>query len=219
MKCPHCLTDFHDSWTSVSVAWPERYLLRSREGHWEVSATKCPSCESATIHLVTKSPLSGAALREIRVWPKGVARTPLPKDVPAKFADDYQEACLVLSDSPKASAALSRRCLQLLLRERAGVKPQKLHLEIDEVIKSGQLPPYISEVTLDTLRHFGNFAAHPEKDVNTGEVIDVEPGEAESCLDTLEALFDFYFVQPAVQAARKAAVNKKLTDAGKNPIP
>ena len=31
--------------------------------------------------------------------------------------DDYEEAALVLSISPKASAALSRRCLQTILRE------------------------------------------------------------------------------------------------------
>ena len=76
------------------------------------------------------------------------------------------------------------------------MKPWKLHAEIDEAAKSGKLPPYISELLLDAVRHFGNFAAHPEKDVATGEIIDVEPGEAEWSLDVVEALFDFCFVQP-----------------------
>jgi hypothetical protein len=31
----------------------------------------------------------------------------------------------------------------------------------------------------------------------------------------MEALFDFYFIQPARIAAQKAAINKKLQDAGK----
>ena len=31
-----------------------------------------------------------------------------------------------------------------------------------------------------------NFAAHPIKSMHTGEVIEVEPGEAEWLLDTLE---------------------------------
>jgi hypothetical protein len=53
------------------------------------------------------------------------------------------------------------------------------------------------------------------KSTNTGEIVDVEPGEAEWNLDVLDSLFDFYFVQPAISAARKAAVNAKLKEAGK----
>jgi hypothetical protein len=37
-------------------------------------------------------------------------------------------------------------------------------------------------------------------------------------LDVLEALFDHYFFQPAQLAAKKAALNKKLTDLGKAPM-
>lgn len=43
-------------------------------------------------------------------------------------------------------------------------------------------------------------------------------GEAEWLLDVLEALFDFYFVQPATLRAKKDALNKKLKEAGKPPI-
>jgi len=37
---------------------------------------------------------------------------------------------------------------------------------------------------------------------NTGEVIDVEPGEAEYCLEVLESLLKFYFIDPAERARR-----------------
>jgi hypothetical protein len=47
----------------------------------------------------------------------------------------------------------------------------------------------------------------------------VEPGEAEWNLDVLESLFDFYFVQPALHAKRKAALNPKLKEAGKPELP
>jgi len=57
---------------------------------------------------------------------------------------------------------------------------------------------------LHHIRIIGNFAAHPEKTVNTGAIVDVEPGEAEWTLDVLESLFDFNFVRPAQLAARKA---------------
>jgi len=43
----------------------------------------------------------------------------------------------------------------------------------------------------------------------------VEPGEAEWNLDTLEALFDYYFVQPSVIRRKKDALKQELKDAGK----
>jgi len=155
--------------------------------------------------------------KRFRVWPKGSSRPPLPKEVPSEFASDYEEACLVLPDSAKASAALSRRCLQHVLREVAKVKHSDLSKAIQEILDRGTLPSHIAEA-LDAVRNNGNFAAHPIKSQHTGEVIDVEPGEAEWNLDVLESLFDFYFVQPAVLAGKKAALNQKLKAAGKPPL-
>jgi len=34
----------------------------------------------------------------------------------------------------------------------------------------------------------------------------------------LEGLFDFYFVQPAISERKRAALDKKLADAGKPPM-
>jgi hypothetical protein len=42
---------------------------------------------------------------------------------------------------------------------------------------------------VDAVRNVGNFAAHPIKSKSTGDVLDVEPGEAEWLLDALERLF------------------------------
>ncbi|HWY51658.1 MAG TPA: DUF4145 domain-containing protein [Chthoniobacterales bacterium] len=159
----------------------------------------------------------GTELTSRLVRPKVAGRAPLPTDVPKKYREDYDEACLVLPDSAKASAALSRRCLQLILRDEAKVKPQDLSKEIQELLDRGSLPSHIAE-SLDAIRNIGNFAAHPIKSTATGEIVPVEPGEAEWNLDVLESLFDFYFVAPAVTKARKIALNKKLTDAGKPPL-
>ena len=151
------------------------------------------------------------------VYPKGIARTPLPSEVADPFANDYREACNVLADSLKASAALSRRCLQQLLREHAKAKPSDLYNEIQQVLDSVKLPSQLADA-IDTVRAVGNFAAHPLKSTNTGEIINVEQEEeAEWLLDTLEGLFDFYFVQPSKLAEKKAALNKKLAEAGKPP--
>jgi hypothetical protein len=149
------------------------------------------------------------------IRPKAAACAPLSPEVPANLAEDYREACLVLTDSAKASAALSRRCLQNLLREHAGAQPGDLNREIQQVLDAGKLPSYLTKA-IDAVRAIGNFAAHPIKSTNSGEVIAGEPGEAEWLLDTLEGLFDFYFVQPATLQKKRDALNAKLVDAGKN---
>jgi hypothetical protein len=138
----------------------------------------------------------------------------LSPNVPPEFGNDYIEACLVFADSTKASAALSRRCLQYILREKAGVKKSDLSKEIQEVLDSKSLPSDLADA-IDAIRNIGNFAAHPLKSTNTGLILDVEPGEAEWTLDVLEQLFDFYFVRPAQLAAKRAALNQKLAEAGK----
>jgi hypothetical protein len=112
---------------------------------------------------------------------------------------------------------ISRRCLQNLLRLAAGVKHGDLSIEIQQVLDSGKLPTTIAD-NIDAVRNIGNFAAHPNKSKSTGEIVPVEPDEAEWNLDVLESLFDFYFVQPARAKAKRDALNKKLTDAGKPPL-
>jgi len=65
------------------------------------------------------------------------------------------------------------------------------------------------------VRTVGNFAAHPIKNERTGEIADVEPGEAEWLLEVLEGLYDHYFVKPAQLKARRAALDAKLIAHGK----
>jgi len=114
----------------------------------------------------------------------------------------------------EASAALSRRCLQSVLRDKAKTESKDLADQIQEVIDSGKFPSYITDA-IDGIRNIGNFAAHPTKSKSTGEIVPVEPGEAEWGLDTLEAVFDFFFVQPEIIKRKREALTKKLADAGK----
>lgn len=224
MRCPHCLESFHDESYVVEILYRNARLVekvpnQQNQTNWQAITRVCPACGRAIIFLLAHRwhLLRGNYTEEIQVWPKGMARAPLPKEVTDPFAADYREACNVLADSPKASAALSRRCLQMLLREKAGVKKTELYNEIEEVIKSGTLPSDLADA-LHHVRVIGNFAAHPEKSTSTGDIVDVEPGEAEWNLDVLDSLFDFYFVRPARLAERKAALNKKLGEAGKQPL-
>ncbi len=146
--------------------------------------------------------------------PSHKGRPKLSLHVPEELRNEYDEASLVLPLSPKASAALSRRCLQRLLREHLQIKKKDLFQEIDELLNNGGLPSYLS-AAVDAIRNIGNFAAHPLKCTNTGEIVDVEPGEAEWTLDVLEMLFDFYFIQPKDAQAKKDALNLKLQSLGK----
>jgi hypothetical protein len=150
-------------------------------------------------------------------YPQNISARPLPAEVPEPYRGDFEEAAAVIPLSPKASAALSRRNLQAILRNEAKTKKKDLADQIDEVIAAGLLPSHILD-GLDAVRHIGNFAAHSMKSVSTGEIVEVEPGEAEWDLDILESLFDFYFVQPALTAKRRAALNEKLKDLNKPPL-
>lgn len=219
MKCPHCRVEFHGEPKST-------YIGNDSDGDWILVRTHCPACKKIILQLLngfgmynklTQGMNFDNAKRGFFAYPKSSSRPPCPPEVTKKFAEDYTEACLVISDSPKASAALSRRCLQSILREVAKIKHDNLYNEIQEVIDSKTLPSHIVEV-IDAVRNIGNFAAHPLKSEKTGEILPVEPIEAEWNLDVIEALFDFYFVQPAVIKKKKAALNKKLKEVGKKPM-
>jgi len=108
--------------------------------------------------------------------------------------------------------------LQTILRDKAGTTSKDLTGQIEEVIKATKVPVHIAE-DLQTVQSIGNFAAYPMKSTTAGVITDVEPGEAEWNLDVLESLFDFFFVQLAAAAKRKANLNKKLKDAGKRELP
>ncbi|WP_316164744.1 MULTISPECIES: DUF4145 domain-containing protein [unclassified Bradyrhizobium] len=155
----------------------------------------------------------------VLVFPQGSSRGPVPPDVPADIAADYNEAALVLHQSAKASAALSRRCLQTILRE-AGYPHYNLSEQIEAVLTETDtrkaLPTAVHTI-LDAIRHFGNFAAHKITDKTTLQVIDVEPHEAEYCLDILDALFDHYYTRPATALRQRQLLDLKLAAARKPP--
>jgi hypothetical protein len=218
MKCPHCLVEINPNFS-------ETLLGDDKESFWSVFTMNCPNpyCGKKIIDLASGEPrrnqqnrIYGLELIRFRqtVRPFTSSRPSVPPEVEDVFSKDYKESCLILTLSPKASAALSRRCLQNVLREKAGVKKGDLSNEIQQVIDSKTLPSHLSE-SIDAVRNIGNFAAHPLKSTSSGEIVDVEIGEAEWLLDVLEALFDFYFVQPAILKAKREALNKKLADLGK----
>ena len=209
MKCPHCLV-------SVYVEWSVVDLRQDRGYSWSASRAQCPACHKMIVQHVKIAP-NDASQSAFIIRPKGISRAPLSSDVPDQYAQDYKNACLILSDSPKASAAFSRRCLQNILRDIAKVRPSNLSEEIDEILNSKQLPSHLAGA-IDAMRGLGNFSTHRMKSTNTGEIGEVEEGESEKLLDVLEELFDFYFVQPSNLHKERSLVDKKLQDAEKRPL-
>jgi hypothetical protein len=127
------------------------------------------------------------------------------------------EACEVLSISAKASAALSRRCLQTMLHEhgyRARDLAQEIQLILDEKDTAKAIPVTLRQ-SIDGIRHFGNFSAHPITDVTTLQIISIESGEAEQCLETTEEMFQHFYVRPELAKRRKSELDAKLAKAGK----
>ena len=216
MKCPHCLVVFHDRAKTTPLG-------SDIDGAWGIVSQDCPNCRRLILRLAKGDiinllgdprPSFHNPRDEVLIRPKASNRSPIPAQVTEEFSVDYREACLVLADSPKASAALSRRCLQHILREKAGVRQGNLYNEIQEVLSSNSLPSDIAE-SIDLIRNIGNFAAHPTKSESSGEIVPVEPGEAEWCLDVIEMLYDFYFVRPDTNKKKREAINRKLADAGR----
>ena len=218
MKCPHCRTDFHDEAHTIGMG-------TDAEDSWAIERRVSSACKKIILEFGRVSQQFSALASKYgggRVHggylfrPKVAGRGPCPPEVPPPLAQDYTEATLVLADSPKASAALSRRCLQSVLREAAKVKHESLAGEIQQVLDAGHLPSHLAEA-VDAIRNIGNFAAHPIKSEHTGEIVAVEPAEAEWNLDVLESLFDFFYVQPALTAAKRARLDAKLGASGKPP--
>ena len=209
MICPHCHKHCHPDQKDGGG-------FQDSMGTWTFLVEVCPGCNRGSVQLQLTT-AHGKRQMKYPVWPRPTpaARTPPPPEVPKELASDYKEAALVLDTSPKAGAALSRRCLQHVLQEAAKAKAKDLYDQIEEVLPS--VPSYLQQA-LHQVRLLGNFAAHPTKSKHTGEIIDVEPGEAEWLLDTLDLAFDFYFVQPALAKKKTADLNRKLVAAGKSPI-
>ncbi|HDX8328447.1 TPA: DUF4145 domain-containing protein [Raoultella ornithinolytica CD1_MRS_4] len=117
--------------------------------------------------------------------------------------------------SPKASATLSRRCLQGMIRHVWDVKPARLIDEIKAI--EGQIESSVWKA-IDAVRNIGNIGAHMENDINV--IVDVEPYEAEMLIGLLELLIQEWYIerherQLRVQAITALAAQKKELKKGK----
>ena len=218
MKCPHCDVAFHED----KETWYDHLAsVEKVEGlvFWVCGVITCPECLEVIVCL-------GISLKDDETpeeWQIIYPRSRPPKvssDIPEPLKADYIEAHQVLPISPKASAALSRRVLQSILYEQ-GYNHRNLFDQIKEVLVEkhpDKVLPTGLRSWIQAVRRFGNFSAHPITDLTSLQVIDVDPEEAEWCLQIIYALFDHYYVEPALNAKKLGDLDQKLLRAGIKPI-
>jgi hypothetical protein len=130
----------------------------------------------------------GKLLQTWNLIPMSTAKV-FPDYVPTPVRDDYAEACLIKDLSPKASATLSRRCLQGMIRHFWGVSKSKL---IDEIYAIKDKTDTLVWEAIDGVRKIGNIGAHMEKDINV--VLDVDPNEAQLLIGLIELLVKDWYI-------------------------
>lgn len=146
----------------------------------------CPHCKKVSISVDGSS--DNFKNIHIPIYPNSLAKQ-FPTYIPEVIRQDYEEAYSIVNLSPKASATLSRRCLQGMIRDFYGITKSRLIDEINalqSIISSSQWK------AIDALRSIGNIGAHMEKDINT--IIDVDPDEAEKLLKLIELLIDKWYI-------------------------
>jgi hypothetical protein len=123
-----------------------------------------------------------------RLIPPSMAKA-FPSYIPGSIREDYEEACLIVDGSPKASATLARRCLQGMIRDFWGIAKSRLKDEIDDLKTRVDV---LTWGAIDGVRSIGNIGAHMEKDVNV--IIDVEPDEAAKLIWLIELLMSEWYI-------------------------
>ena len=217
MKCPHCgVTVKLVGGSIIQTSGPRtagvlsgRLPIRMEPQICpRLRFSLCPACRQVIIEMQARAnPDDPYSEFNWLAYPRSTSRPPLHASVPPELAAEYREAAIVLSVSPKASAALSRRCLQMLLVKQGADPKKNLVQQIQHVYS--KLPSYVQSF-VDHIRELGNIAAHPMQDKATALILDVEPSEAEWMLELLEELLDHYYAKPAAAAAKQVALKAKL---------
>jgi len=208
--CPYC--DRHATVMANNIAESAfRFDNNNKDGHQylETRVVTCPNpeCREYTIDVTAREALHGAGgfyrgeqTDSWRLRPQSNARV-FPNYIPKPLRADYTEACLIRDLSPKASATLSRRCLQGMIRDFWNVKKPNLYEEINAI--EDKVDPATWQA-IDAVRSIGNIGAHMEKDINL--VIDVDPDEAQTLIQLIELLFEDWYVRRKQREENLAAI-------------
>jgi hypothetical protein len=216
-QCPFC--GRHTTITNGVSDGGHSFQLRTKYGDnlaiWS-RAIACPneSCKELSVvaelrpHKWANGHSSyGDAIERWELRPQASIKI-FPDYVPAPVLEDYGEACLIRDLSPKASATLSRRCLQGMIRDFWDIKKRTLKDEVDALKERVDGDTWDA---IDGVRQIGNIGAHMEKEINL--VVNVEPDEASLLIGLIEILIEEWYIvrhnRQERMASVKAAAEKK----------
>ena len=214
--CPYCQTK-----TTINndklVEDKIKYVEEKQDKMLEFSVITCPneSCERTTIFMKDYFlqfsfdrgyEKIGKAIREKRIEPE-FSYIHYPDYIPEQVRQDYEEACKIVSLSPKASATLSRRCLQGMIRDFHNVIEKNLFDEIN-TIKNDLGTDIFS--ALHSLRSIGNIGAHPESDINL--IVEIDEGEAQKLIKFIELLMDKWYIKREEERKMLEEINQIAID-------
>lgn len=190
--CPYCnhaaaLNDSTYLKVKSSFESPYHGYNPPKDSEVTLGIFKCPHCSGYSINAQGTGPKVKTDV--VHIKPISLAKQ-FPDYIPKAIRQDYEEAYAIVNLSPKASATLSRRCLQGMIRDFYKVKPSTLFKEI------GQLEhkiPVMQWKVLDGIRRLGNIGAHMQNDINV--IVDIDPGEAEKLLKVIEKLLQDWYVE------------------------
>ena len=156
------------------------------DSNLELSFYKCPNCNQYTVFAKGVGP----SVKDINtiLKPQSLAKQ-FPNYIPKAIRQDYEEACAIVTLSPKASATLSRRCLQGMIRDFWNIKETNLSKAIGEL--EDKIPVTQWRV-IDGVRRIGNIGAHMEKDINL--IIDIDVDEAQKLIKLTEHLLEQWYI-------------------------
>lgn len=171
-----------------------------------ITSVTCPNkkCEKMSLYArictINEFGIIDETKKTWRLLPASRAKR-FPDYVPPQIREDYEQACLIRDLSPKAAAALSRRCIQGIIRDFWSVAKSRLIDEIDAI--KPQVQPKIWEA-IDAVRGIGTIGAHMEKDVNI--IIDVVPNEVQLLINLIETLIEDWYIAKHNRDANADAV-------------
>lgn len=150
-----------------------------------VYTIKCTNQQCKQISVVAFNLADGT---QVDILPQGVHKQ-YPDYIPEQIRADYEEACLIIENSPKAAATLLRRCLQGMIHDFWNIHEKNLNAEITSLKEKVSFSQWNA---IDGLRKLGNIGAHMENDVNV--IIDIDADEAQKLLHLIELLLDKWYV-------------------------
>ena len=216
IKCPYCGVMIPDSRATRSVQTPSMFAstlsipmlgasTTTPESTLQIVFYSCPTCENYVVFVKGL----GSKVQELKatqILPQSPA-IHFPEYIPEGIRRDYEEACSILSLSPKAAATLARRCLQGMISDFWGIKDNRLVDAIDSL--EGKIPAGQWKA-INGLRRLGNIGAHMEKDINL--IVDIDEGEAEKLVQLIEILLKQWYVDRFEQEQLYESISKIDTD-------